>query len=136
MIRGLAKEDRACLQVNTLVFKPHEQRPHGMILVDNDRSVAIIERGVCHDGIRNSFVYLFPVLVNFRNCRPKHVILVHVIPQHLIHTNFKDTFKVSIHRLGQDSRDTELVYVQTRSVTVIEYLRMTQSMRSRSDEEK
>jgi hypothetical protein len=61
---------------------------------------------------------------------------VHIIPQHLINANLKDAFKVSIHRLGKDSRDTELVDVKARSVAVVENLRVTQSMRSRPDQDK
>mmetsp|Transcript_15814 Transcript_15814/g.20669 ORF Transcript_15814/g.20669 Transcript_15814/m.20669 type:complete len:200 (-) Transcript_15814:149-748(-) len=70
--------------------------------------------------------------MNFPDSWPEHIILMHIIPKHLIHTNFKNTLKVSIYSLIKHTTHTQFIHVQTSRMPIIKNLRMTQPMRRRT----
>mmetsp|Transcript_29599 Transcript_29599/g.87737 ORF Transcript_29599/g.87737 Transcript_29599/m.87737 type:complete len:275 (+) Transcript_29599:1430-2254(+) len=88
MQRCFAEKNRAGLKMDSFVLKSHEQRPHGMVLVHRDALIA--QRWVIFDRIDDGFVHLLPVLVNFRNHGPHHIILMHIVPEHFVDANFED----------------------------------------------
>ena len=124
------KQDGTRFQVDSLVLEAHKQGPHGMRLVHaNTMAIGIMQTRVIQNGVHDSFVNLLSVFMHLGHRRPKHVILMHIIPQHFIHTHFKDGFKVGIHWFGQDSTDSQLVDVQASRVSIVKNLRMTKTMR-------
>lgn len=114
------------------MLETHEQGPHRMRLIDSHRSVGIIQARMVLNHINNGVVDLLTVFMDLPDSRPEHISHQHVIPKHLIYTNLKDRFEVRIDRFVQYTCDTELIDVQTRCVTVIEDLWMTQSMNGRT----
>jgi hypothetical protein len=66
--------------------------------------------------------------MDFRYSRPQHVVLVHVIPKHLIDTNFENRFEIWIYRFRQYARDAKLIDVETRSVTIVKDLWMPEAV--------
>mmetsp|Transcript_2902 Transcript_2902/g.5017 ORF Transcript_2902/g.5017 Transcript_2902/m.5017 type:complete len:234 (-) Transcript_2902:497-1198(-) len=106
VVWSLTKKNGTRFEMNALVFKSHKQCPHWMRLVDFDRPIGIVQTRMIHDGIRNYVIDLFPVFMNFTDGRPQHVVLVHIIPQHLINSNLKNAFEVCVYRLLQNTSHT------------------------------
>ena len=104
--------------------------PHGMIVIYCNRifPVWIIQTRMIQNCVFYYFVNLLTIFIDFSNCRPQHIIFVHIIPQHFINANLKNTFEISVDRFGQDSANSKFINVKTCSVPVIKNLRMSQSM--------
>mmetsp|Transcript_14630 Transcript_14630/g.40650 ORF Transcript_14630/g.40650 Transcript_14630/m.40650 type:complete len:330 (-) Transcript_14630:725-1714(-) len=125
----LAKQNRTRFEMDALVFVSHEKGPHGMGLVHRDRAIGIVQRRVVHNGILDDLVDLFAVFVNLTNRWPEHVVFVHVVPQHFIHSNLKNAFEVGVARFAQDPAHSKFVDVEACRVAVIKDLGMPQSVR-------
>lgn len=128
MVGSLAEQNTTCLEVNSLMFESHEERPHGMVLVDNNGSLAVVQGWMRHDCIDDRLVNPLAIFVDFCDSRPNHVVLMHVIPEHLVDTNLKDTLEIGIDWLGKNTSDAKLVDVKTRSMSIVEYLGMSEAM--------
>lgn len=81
-----------------------------------------------HDGIDDSVVNIFTILMNLGNSRPNHVILVHVIPKHFVYTNFENGFEVCIDGFFENSSNAKFVDVETGCVTVVKDLGVTKTV--------
>jgi hypothetical protein len=125
---SFTEEHRASLEMDSLVFVPHKQRPHGVRLVNLDRAVRVVQAGMVHNGIHHHIMHLFAVLMSFLHRWPQHVVFVHVIPKHFVNSNLVDALKVSIDRFGQDTIDTELVDIEACSMPIVKDLGMTESV--------
>mmetsp|Transcript_20076 Transcript_20076/g.34831 ORF Transcript_20076/g.34831 Transcript_20076/m.34831 type:complete len:204 (-) Transcript_20076:824-1435(-) len=69
--RKLRNEERRCLEVDSLVFKCHHQRPQRTFLVDAQQLLLTQVGNECGDGL----VDLGAVLVHFGDTRPGHFVL-------------------------------------------------------------
>lgn len=101
---------------------------HGMRLIDMN-GLVVVQTRMSLNGIYNCIINLLTVSMNLRDGWPEHVVLVHIVPEHLIDTNFKNGFKISVHRLVQYSRDAEFVNVKTRRMTIVKDLGVAKAMR-------
>mmetsp|Transcript_48714 Transcript_48714/g.139303 ORF Transcript_48714/g.139303 Transcript_48714/m.139303 type:complete len:357 (+) Transcript_48714:1671-2741(+) len=118
------------LEVDPLVLKAHEERPHGVVPAHGHgrRAAAILQRRVCGDEMGDGLVDLLPVGVHLGDQGPDHVVLVHVVPQHLVHADLEDGLKVGVHGPVQDPGHAELVDVEARRVAVVEDLWVSQAV--------
>jgi hypothetical protein len=57
---------------------------------------------------------------------------VHVIPQHFIHAQFKDGFKVGVNGLGQKPSNTKFIDVEASTVSIVKDLGMPESVGRRT----
>jgi len=71
--RSFAEQHGTRFEVDTLVFVPHEERPHGMRLIDSDATSTstVVEAFVRQNRVLDRLVHLLPVLVDLGNGRPQ-----------------------------------------------------------------
>mmetsp|Transcript_27925 Transcript_27925/g.64938 ORF Transcript_27925/g.64938 Transcript_27925/m.64938 type:complete len:363 (+) Transcript_27925:1692-2780(+) len=129
----LPEEDGGGLQVDGLMLHAHEDGPKRMIPCDLHRlrAIAIVQAGVRGNHVAHNLVHLLPVLLDLLDSGPHHVILVHVIPQHLVHADLHDGLHVRIHWVLQHSGHPQLIDVQAGRVSIVKDLGMSQAMNGR-----
>ena len=122
--RQLPDENRRGFEVNPRMLDAHHDHPPRT--VPRNRQ---LERhrpdGLVHDGAN-----AIAIRLHFRDGRPVVVFLVQVVPRHLVHAHGKHGFAGRVKPALQESRQNELVDVESRRVAEVEDKRMPQGIRA------
>ena len=116
--RKLTHQYRRGLQMDPLVFNPHQNRPPRRFPGDRKRKRQHIDQSV--DQLPH-FVTIHPRL---GHARPVVVFLIQIIPAHLIHTDRENRLQLRIDPLVDHFGDYQLVDEKNRRMSEVEDQRM------------